>query len=122
MGYHVEDSRNASTSPSSKTTDSHLPLLLCMHLNFSDHLSSRSILINVLVVPIDSYGFVVGDFLSPKLAIICKREDISNKMLTSSKTGENNYQKQISIVRWIVFKRKQYRMVTRSRDPQNSGF
>ena len=36
--YHVEDSRNASTSPSSKTTDSHLPLLLCMHLNFSDHL------------------------------------------------------------------------------------
>ena len=36
--YHVEDSRNASTSPSSKTTDSHLPLFLCMHLNFSDHL------------------------------------------------------------------------------------
>ena len=79
-----------------------------MHLNFSDHLSSRSILINVLVVPIDSYGFVVGDFLSPKLAIICKREDISNKMLTSSKDTEYNYQKQISIVWWIVFKRKQW--------------
>ena len=37
---------------------------------------------------IDSYEFFVRDFLSQKLAIICKREDISNKMLTSSKDSE----------------------------------